>query len=228
MAFFQALPDVAPIVWVPPSPPVKEISVDIGSRNFAIRVEVTESPRPHPLAILFDLVDFGEDKANIDAQCDRMSRYFTERRHIFDGAKVLVVEQQRLIHNQIQNATRNMRMMQHVFSYFQLFHPTIERVELSPLIKTGAGSGAPKGMDRDERKDWGIAKAIELLTERGDTASLNVIAGAKKKDDLTDTVIQLWMYRQWRQKRENSGLDTTMQYQPTIKKRRPRTQKSSA
>lgn len=214
--------DAPSVAWIPP---VKEISIDIGSRNLAIRVEQTDPITGVPLGILYDLVDLAANKENLDEQCVKMSQYFAQRHAVFSGAKVVVVEQQRLIHNQITNATRNIRMMQHVFSYFQIVHPEVERVELSPLMKTGAGSGAPKDMDREDRKEWGVAKATELLTQRGDTMSLQVITAAKKKDDLTDTVIQLWMYRKWRCGREAAGLDTTMVYQPGKRKPRRKTTK---
>lgn len=176
-------------------PGTREISIDIGVRNYAIRVEEWGWDGT-PRGILFDLVDPGQGCAkNYDMAVERLNHYLYEHRACFANATVVLVEEQRYYKPQLENYTRNLRLMQATLSYFQIWHPEITRVELSPLCKSAIGSGAPKKMTRPQLKEWSVARAIELLAHYGDERSLAVIQRAKKKDDLTDTVIQLHSYR---------------------------------
>lgn len=189
------------------------ISIDVGSRNMAIRVEGDYESTTLP-AILFDLVDLADDNAPLDAQTAKLSQYFGNNQVIFMRCSWLIVEQQRLIRGQIKNATRNIRLMQHILSYFQLVYPHIARIELPSTLKTSKLMPAPIKMDREARKNWAKEYAMELCQNRGDIASITVLQQAKKKDDLADTVVQLEAYRRWCQGKLLIGEEPIMDTSP--------------
>ena len=172
-------------------------SIDIGSRHFAIRVERWQDGL-HPLCELFELVDLAGHGETINMMTQKLTQYFMSRAYVLSQVTCLVVEEQRLIRNQITNATRNMRLMQHVFSYFQLVYPTVPHVELPPHIKTARFAGGPGKVDHETRKGWAVEEATRLFTERGDTKSLDTFKECKKIDDLADTVVQLRAFHIWR------------------------------
>lgn len=172
-------------------------SIDIGSRHFAIRVERCQE-KGYPYCEMFELVDLAGHGETINMMTQKLTQYFTSRAYVLSQVTCLVVEEQRLIKNQITNATRNMRLMQHVFSYFQLMYPTVPHIELPPHIKTARFTGAPGKLDREARKEWAVTEAMRLFTERGDTESMKTFEACKKIDDLADTVIQLRAYHMWK------------------------------
>jgi hypothetical protein len=185
------------------SPCILLISIDIGSRNLAIRVEPSINNVPQP-AVLFDLVDLAPDNADIDIQTQRLTHYLKYRDDIFRLCSELIVEQQRIFKRQFNNATMNIRLLQHIFGYFQMCHPAIKRVEIPPTMKT------PRGMTRKERKEYAIQQAFYLLQARGDFDSLQVLRSCNKIDDLADTVVQLDAYRKWCTNKKLRNQDTAL------------------
>lgn len=185
------------------TPSILSISIDIGSRNLAVRIEQSIDSVAK-CALLFDLVDLAPDNADIDIQTQRLTQYLLARDHIFRYCSELLVEQQRIFKRQYNNATINIRLLQHIFGHFQMYYPYIKRIELPPTLKT------PRGMTRKERKDYAVNKAFQLLQERNDLESLKVLRSCHKLDDLADTVVQLEAYRQWCNARKAQGRNTTL------------------
>lgn len=194
---------------------IKWISIDVGRKNFAIRVEGV-SAFAHPFPVLFELVNLGSDTLGIDHQTLTLTAYFQQHFELLHNCHVLLVEQQRLIGRQITNATSNMRIMQHIFSYFQQNHPHIQRIELPPTVKTMSSLwlncdpiAIPRArMTKPDRKKWGYDTAIIILKSRGDQWSIDVIESAKDKYDLTDTIVQLVAYQRWYQNKAQAGQST--------------------
>ncbi len=204
-----AVGNVVPWVWTK-----YYISVDIGSRNFAIRIEPEIDGVVKP-AEHFDLVDLAPNNENLDQQTLNLSYYLNTLAHILVKCNYLIIEQQQLIRNQISNATRNMRLMQHLLSYFQQHYPYIQRIELPATFKTSTQlMAAPTNMTREQRKRWGAEVAIQMLRDRNDTMSLAKINQVSKWDDLTDTIVQIEAYKRWCVWKQQNGDDAILDTSP--------------
>ncbi|MFO0089733.1 MAG: hypothetical protein ACK518_02895, partial [bacterium] len=55
--------------------------------------------------------------------------------------------------------------------------------------------GAGKGMAKRERKLWAVNKAMEILADRDDQSTIDDITSRKKRDDVSDTIVQLQAYK---------------------------------
>jgi hypothetical protein len=55
--------------------------------------------------------------------------------------------------------------------------------------------GARKKMSKKERKEWAVDKAIDILSNRDDNESLEKLSSKKKKDDYSDTIVQLQAFK---------------------------------
>jgi primosomal protein N' len=99
-----------------------------------------------------------------------------------------------IIERQLPHNYQAVRVSQHVISYLSLYlrdTPLLPMiVEIDSKVKSRA-LGCPKGIEGRQNKQWLIEKANELLTQRGDTASLTLLQTSSKKDDLADVVCQV-------------------------------------
>lgn len=164
------------------------ISIDIGRRNFAIRCEDL-----YGKTLLFGLYDLG--KGDINKQVSVLTEWLKEWDEFFVTSHVVLIEKQYQVGRQINNCILNNRVLQHVFTYCQLFYPHLELIEFDPKMKTSDIMGAPKRMNREKRKEWAVQKAYEILNKRKDTKGLAVLESYRKKDDLADCLVQLVAYR---------------------------------
>lgn len=86
------------------------------------------------------------------------------------------------------------KLGQHCFSYFLFQYALFKNVsEFGAYYKTKV-NGAIKMSDY-QRKKWAVSKAIDILTEREDFISIDIIKKQKKKDDMSDTIVQLQAYK---------------------------------
>lgn len=101
------------------------------------------------------------------------------------------------------------KLAQHCYSYFSIFHKGKEIIEFPAYNKTqilGAekvkgkayksGKVRYKAMEKPKRKKWAIEKAMEIFERRDDISVVEKILDSKKKDDLADTFLQIqaWKY----------------------------------
>jgi hypothetical protein len=104
------------------------------------------------------------------------------------GVHIMVVEKQLHI-----NYTA-VRVSQHVITYFMTITQNSQLLpsiyEVDSKLKS-AYLGLTKGTAEKDVKKLAVIKAISVLESRGDTFSLDIIAKTKKKDDLSDVVIQV-------------------------------------
>jgi hypothetical protein len=168
------------------------VSIDIGARNFALRAETIE---PGP-AVIFDLVDIEPNKESLNEQFANLTSYLWSIQPKLQKASVLLIEHQEYFKTQRFSSTRNIRLMQHVFTFFELALPQVQRVEVPVSLKVSPETKAPPGKwKRDLLKAWSQDRARAYLEAIGDFDSLKVLQSMSKADDLSDTITQLWAYR---------------------------------
>jgi hypothetical protein len=93
------------------------------------------------------------------------------------------------------------KVMQHIIAYFSIVTKDMELlpsiIEVDPKLK-GAVFGFGR-CDYKTLKTKSVEKAMELLEERDDETSIEIMNFWKsKKDDLADTVIMIEAFCRWR------------------------------
>ena len=63
------------------------------------------------------------------------------------------------------------------------------------LEVTKAGKVTYKAIDKPKRKKWCIQKGLDILKDRGDEDTTQIITRSKKKDDLCDVICQLQSFK---------------------------------
>lgn len=121
-------------------------------------------------------------------------------KELFDQCDTIIIEQQ-MSFKKAQN-TMAIKLGQHCFSYFTMRYPSVEInnivfdgrkeiIEFPAYHKTQL-LGAPKGLNKPERKKWAVEKTREVFALRG---CEDYFSGVKKKDDLADTFLQLQSFK---------------------------------
>lgn len=203
---YSPIPCVSlPPVKIQDFPPegLRVASIDVAVKNFALRIE-DRFPDGRITPYYFNKIDFttinkelsdSKGFSTVDPKVYLASiQYLEEMRDHFKECRVILIERQ-MAKNHISSM-----MFQHVLTFFlgmrkEFTFPDTIISDVSPKLK-GWMLGVPKGLSYTELKKWGIGKAKELLTERDDTYSLDVLKfhqgkTATKADDLADTVIQM-------------------------------------
>lgn len=111
----------------------------------------------------------------------------------FDKCSIFIIEQQMSFGMKKIN-TMALKLGQHCRSYFiYKYRNTKETVEFPAYHKTqvfGAGK-----MSKPERKKWSVEKCANILLQRGDLDTLDILSEAKKRDDLADVFTQLQAFK---------------------------------
>jgi len=174
-------------------------AIDIGNRNFALCIERFSVPFTkgenichNGEIILFCKEDFGVRTKNgikdlsIFLNCKKFLDSISE--HI-NRCDVILIEQQ------LRRNPFAQKLEHFVYSYFVLNFATFKYYISFPAKHKTMVLKAPKGLSKPERKKWCSEKFCEILAERGDSYSLEIISKNKSKiDDLCDTgcMIQAW------------------------------------
>jgi len=166
------------------------IAIDPGKVNFAFRIE----RRYHDGRII--PIAFWKEAFNSNT-FQNISKRLDEYSDDFLDTHIVLIEKQ-----PPRNITIN-RIMQHAITYFMTKlkdYPLLPEIsEINPHVK-----GNELGANSDENlKKWASRKARELLLERQDNWSLDVMdywldkshpKGQRKDDDLADTVVMIEAY----------------------------------
>jgi hypothetical protein len=186
-----------------PSEGLVTTSIDIGIKNFAIRIERRYN-NGLIAPIFFDKVDFtkfGVDTSDcagtavVDPRVlAAATAFLTQVMPMISESRLIGIERQMAIN------TKSTRMFQHVLTMLLVYVPTFKYPDCTIFdiwahLK-GRMLGAPKGMNSAALKAWTIDKVIELLEWRGDSWSLGVVrhhrgTSKTKADDLCDTIAQM-------------------------------------
>ncbi len=178
-------------------------SIDIGIKNFAIRIEKRYSDgRITP--VFFDKVDFTKygvdtsDSAGTAVVDPRVlkaaTQFLTSIMPLIAESSVIGIERQMAVN------TKSTKMFQHVLTILLIYVSTFRNpnciiFDIWPKLK-GQTLGAPKGLNYNQLKEWTIDRVLELLEWRNDQWSISVIkhhrgSSKTKADDLADTIAQM-------------------------------------
>lgn len=175
----------------------KFVSIDPGTRNFAIRIEARGKINDVERAVkplYYAVWDIATDKGcNIDPNVPvetyrNLIAKFEEIKALIMDVDVIVIERQLPINFKSALMMHSAAMIFSLWLKDSVYYPIIYKV--CPKLK-GRMLGAPRKISKDELKAWAVVKATEILTHQGDTWSIEVINSTKKADDLSDTVVQL-------------------------------------
>ena len=180
------------------------VSIDIAIKNFALCIEKRHvSGKIENL--VFDRIDFTKIGGNtqkksgttaVDPEIINSSLdYLLTKSELLKQADIVCIERQ------MAENYKCSRMFQHTLSVFLMLGKLGKLKEgcivmdINPKVK-GAQLNMPKKLTYHERKGWAIEKAREILTERGDEETLQVMLKCKGKskykgDDLADTICQM-------------------------------------
>jgi len=111
----------------------------------------------------------------------------------WDKCLSFIVEQQMAFGN--RRNVMALKLGQHCLSYFIFHYASFKQaVEFPSYYKTKV-LGASKKMSKHERKSWAVTRAMDILSDRDDTDGMNKISSRKKKDDFSDTIVQLQAFK---------------------------------
>jgi hypothetical protein len=161
------------------------VSIDIGTKNYAIRVERRKNGIVE--CLIFDKVDVSSENVNVCEVYQNVTDFLDGYTEILKSSKLILIEKQLKVN---YKATR---IMQHTLTYFALLlkHNNAKIYEVDPKLK-GKILGVPKGIKNKELKKWASSKARKILEERNEDFSLGVLNFfMKKQDDLADTICQI-------------------------------------
>ena len=132
----------------------------------------------------------------------KMIQHMNEYKHILDTIDIFIIEKQ---------LTRNIKatlMMQNIFCYLLYNYGDTKEIYLYPSYNKTCVLGAPrnlviqkngkqkwKTLGNKERKKWAVEKAYHILSLRNESDVLNNIKSKTKKDDLSDTIVQLQAFK---------------------------------
>src|SRR3990167_39773 len=169
------------------------ISVDPAYRNFGLRIERRHTDgRIIPLVFLRAnlAINITKDSPELLSTAIRSaSDLLDELSHFFQDCHLVIIERQ------LHENYKSLRVSQHVLTYFLIkmkdmpLLPTI--LEINSKLKTQE-LGAPKGLNKNQIKEWSVLKARQLLEWRDDKDSLKIMnQGKRKQDDLADCVCMI-------------------------------------
>lgn len=194
--------------WVYQKESLKVVSLDVGIVNLSIRIEIRSPDGIIPLFFQrIDLKKLCENTTNTTGTCNVGPDVLTQANNLIffllgeNSDKVNYLHDVDLIgiERQLPDNIKATKVFQHFISTFlllirmNLIHKHVVLFDIYPTLKYSQ-LGCPSGLDKRAKKKWGISKAKEILTERQDHWSLEVIRNNQgkaetKADDLSDTVI---------------------------------------
>ncbi len=208
--------NIPPII-IPPEG-IQTMSIDIGIKNFAIRIE-TRFSNGTIVPIFFNTIDFTKFGINTNETngttgldpkiLDAATNFVIENFIYMKNCRLIGIERQMVVNY------KSTRMFQHLLTLFlymaklgNFSNKDLFIFDIDPKLK-GRMLNFPKGLSYSGLKEESIKKALELLTTRGDGWSIQVINSFRgksklKSDDLADTITQmeaLWIYLQRKEKK---------------------------
>ena len=138
--------------------------------------------------------------------CHNLTEMLDEYKEYWDKVDYFIIEQQMSFGTKIN--TMALKIGQHCESYFMIKYGRSKKViefpsyhktqvlgseKIEKVTKTGKKSY--KNIDKPARKKWAISTAYAVLTERGDYETIDEITSSKKKDDLSDVIIQAQAFK---------------------------------
>jgi hypothetical protein len=154
-----------------------------------------------------DITDGTDKNKYFDSDlCHNLNDVLDQYKEYWDKVEYFIVEQQMSFNAKIN--TMALKIGQHCESYFMIKYGRVKKViefpsyhktqvlgseKIEKVTKTGKKSY--KNIDKPARKKWSIETAYGILTEREDFETIEEITKSKKKDDLSDVIIQAQAFK---------------------------------
>ena len=171
-------------------------------------VPCTQMPDGRVLPIYFNKLDFKDEAQTKTTKIspeilNRITLFLSSLLHVFRTTSIIGIERQLAVN---YKATR---VYQHVLTFFSLHIPYFSTpcilLDIYSQLKSQMFP-ALKGMSGVQLKSQSVKEAMELVRQRGDQESLNVLSyhlgkTKTKADDLADTILQMEsLFRLWSRK----------------------------
>lgn len=177
------------------------VSIDPAVKTFAFRMERRYANSRVETVCMYKLDFSNYENVNKTGGSTRIDPRILSNVLSFLNQMLPYMKDARIIalERQMSDNYKASRIFQHTLTFFMIMAPTFTYpcmvMDISAKLK-GKMLGAPKNLNYNGLKSWGIDKALELLEMRGDTSGLEVIRyhrgkSKTKADDLADTVIQM-------------------------------------
>jgi hypothetical protein len=124
-----------------------------------------------------------------------------EYQSYWDKCSAFIIEKQ-MSFKGVYNVSA-LKLGQHCWSYFAFKYSRFKEIIEFPAYYKTQVLGAPKvisttktgktkykAMDKPQRKKWAITKAVDVLAEREDFDTMTKLQSSKKKDDISDCILQ--------------------------------------
>lgn len=172
------------------------LSIDPAWKNFAVRIERRYPDGRVDPPLLYTRFDFTQADKNKPDNIDDcvLLAYGVMLANLEPLVPLFLDCHIAMIERQLPENYQSTRCMQHALSFLMTrlrdgpLMPLI--MDVDPQLK-GRMLGAPKGCKGNDLKKWAEEKALEILLARGDHTSLEILTKHGKKDDLSDTVVQI-------------------------------------
>jgi len=138
--------------------------------------------------------------------CHNLTEVLDTYSDYWEKVDYFVVEQQMSFGTKVN--TMALKIAQHCESYFMIRYGRSKKIiELPSYHKTQVmgseklekvtkgGKKTYKNVDKPARKKWAIETAYGILTEREDFDTIDEITSSKKKDDLSDVIVQAQAFK---------------------------------
>lgn len=166
------------------------ISIDPGIVNLAVRIEIRKDQNVYTeILTKHKLKCKNEENIYIN-----LINILLTYENYYKNCHFIIIEKQ------VKMNQNMIKLSQHIISFFlmntrqNIFKPII--IELDSHIKGRLLPKCNKG-DHKEIKRYSIQKAMELLMNRNDINGWNILNSEKKKDDLSDVIVQaeaFWLF----------------------------------
>ena len=110
-----------------------------------------------------------------------ITKYLIQHQEALRESQITLIEEQRKI------APKNLWLMHHIIASILVLCPQTTIYEVPSSYKTKL-LNCPKGLDI---KKWSVYRCLQIFQQRGDIISYNVIMSTRKRDDLSDIVLQI-------------------------------------
>lgn len=184
---------------------IKCVSLDVGIKNLAVRIEIRKSPT-EIIPVYFERVDLnkiGKNTSESTGNCSvdpiilkKCNEYLVETLLPYmEDADVIGIERQLPFNLKATRIYQAFITAITLLIHFDKINKNVIFFDIYSKLKY-TELGCPTGLDTHAKKRWGIAKAKEILKEREDEWSYDVLCDNQgkaetKADDLADTVLQM-------------------------------------
>jgi len=122
-----------------------------------------------------------------------MNKELDKFKHVWNQCTTFIIEQQMSFGK--KRNTNALKLGQHCYSYFTFQYAQFKTIVEFPAYYKTQVLGAPKKLTKPDRKRWAVEKAMEILTERQDINTLQLVTSRKKADDLSDTLLHIQAFK---------------------------------